>query len=85
MVLGIFMFVNVMSLLMSVMSPFPVYNITLTTSQVQGLPNRLPGRPGQPRFTVNKQKSVYKGYISIYVPSFDIMCTIISHTGVSVL
>ena len=30
-------------------------------------------------FTVNKQKSVYKGYLSIYVPSIDIMCTIISH------
>ena len=35
----------------------------------------------------NKQKSVYKGYISIYVPSIDIiiMCMIISHTGISVI
>ena len=39
--------------------------------------------------TVNKQKSVYEGYISMYVPSIDIiiMCTIIFHTcvGASVL
>ena len=38
-------------------------------------------------FTVNKEKSAYKGYLSIYVPSIDIMCKIISHAclGASVL
>ena len=38
-------------------------------------------------FTVNKQKSVYKGYLSIYVPSITIICMISSHShlGASVL
>ena len=33
-------------------------------------------------FAVNKHKSVYKGYLIIYVPSIDIIFTIISHAWI---